>query len=135
MGKPTTKDWDEIQSDYEQMETMSCVPSLLKKVPTNYIFDEDQSVKWNRQKVEENNVAYMKEVARLNTLKNKKRDEILEDIYRTIQFEVGHNLSRKKAICLWCYAWEEGHSWGIATVRNHLERIIEIADILLTKEV
>lgn len=31
MGKPTTKDWDEIQSDYEQMETMSCVPSLLKK--------------------------------------------------------------------------------------------------------
>ena len=35
MAKVTVKDWHEIQSDYERMQGMSCVPSSLRKVPQN----------------------------------------------------------------------------------------------------
>lgn len=131
--KITVKDWDEIQRDYEEMQSMSCVPSYLKKVHQNHVFDENQSVKWNREKVEENNTNYQSEVARLNTLKNKRRDSLYDDIYFAIQCEVGHNLSREKAIKIWNYAWEQGHSYGIREVLYHLENLMTLADELLSK--
>lgn len=71
------------------------------------------------------------EVARLNTLKNKRRDSIYEDIYFTIQCEVGHNLSREKAILIWNYAWERGHAYGIREVCCYLEELIDLVDKLL----
>ena len=94
--KPAVKDWLEIQSDFECMEAMKCVPIGIGKVSADHVFDENQSVKWNREQVNINNARYLQEVARLNTEKNKARDAIYEDIYRAIQAEVGHNLSRKK---------------------------------------
>ena len=42
-----TKSWNEIQEDFDRMQRMSCVPVDIKKVPENYVFDEDQPVKWN----------------------------------------------------------------------------------------
>lgn len=79
--KKEPKSWCDIQSDFKNMQRMSCVPVGICKVrKKDYIFDENQSVKWNREQVEKNNLAYEKEVARLNTLKNKERDQILEDI-------------------------------------------------------
>ena len=57
-NKMTVKGWDEIQSDYERMQGMSCVPAVIRKVAQNHVFDENQSVKWNRDKVAENNAAY-----------------------------------------------------------------------------
>lgn len=127
------KSWYDIQADFEEMQKMSCVPQNIRKVPHNFIFDEDQSVKWNKEQVVANNNAYSEEVARLNTLKNKRRDSIYEDIYFTIQCEVGHNLSREKAIKIWNYAWEQGHAYGIREVCCHLENLITHADELLSK--
>lgn len=58
--------------------------------------------------------AYIKEIARLNTLRNKERDRIYEEIYTAIRQEVGHNLSRKKAIVIWnlAYDWGLGRNYG-----------------------
>ena len=115
------------------MQRMSCVPIGIRKVRKDYILDENQSVKWNKEQVEKNNLVYEKEVARLNTLKNKERDRIYEDIYYTIQCDVGHNLSREKAILLWDWSYELGHSNGIYCVLAYLEGIITLVDKMLSE--
>lgn len=123
--------WKTIQSEFEAMELMSCVPAGIRKVRADHVFDEEKSVLWNREMVEKNNADYQAEVARLNTNKNKRRDAILENIFRLIQEEVGHNLSRVKAKRLWSYAWELGHSNGFKEVYYYLQDLIELAKMLL----
>ncbi len=125
------KDWQTIRTEFEAMERMSCVPAGIRKVRADHIFDEERSVRWNREMVEKNNADYQAEVARLNTEKNKRRDAILEDIYRLIQEDVGHDLSRVKAQRLWAYAWELGHANGFPDVYCHLQDAIELARMLL----
>ena len=131
MGKVTVKSWEELQSDFDDMSLMSCVPVGLKRVPSNYIFDEDKSVKWNKEQVAINNENYQKEVARLNTEKNKRRDSILEDIYKAIQYEVGHNITRKQAQAVWNYAYEQSYSFRFNSILNCLYVIMELVEVLL----
>ena len=129
--KPTVKDWLEIQSDFECMEAMKCVSIGIGKVSADHVFDENQSVKWNREQVNINNARYLQEVARLNTEKNKARDAIYEDIYRAIQAEVGHNLSKKKAMAIWSYAFGKGHAFGFHDIMANLQEVMELAQTLL----
>lgn len=127
-------EWIDIQSKYDVMEEMSCVPVGIKRVNANHVFDENRSVKWNREQAEANNLRYQQEVARLNTLKNKCRDAIHEEIYKAIQDEVGHGLSRKKAMLLWNHAYERCHSYGIREVKSYLDELMELAANLLQDE-
>lgn len=129
--RSTAKDWCEIQSDFERMQEMSCVPTNLRKVPVNHVFDENQSVKWNRDKVAENNAAYQKEVARLHTLKNKARNSIHEDIYLYIQDEVEHGINRDCAIKIWNYAYERGHSYGAYQIKYELDEAMTLIEDIL----
>lgn len=64
-------DWDDIQREFDRVNEMSCKPVGLQKYKVGHIFDENMSVKWNREKLEEENKKYNDEVARLNTEKNK----------------------------------------------------------------
>ena len=81
------KNWEELISDMQRVDAMSCRPTFAR-FPNNFITDENKSVKWNREQVVKNHDTYDKEVARLNTEKNKERDKVLQDIYRKIQQEV-----------------------------------------------
>lgn len=81
------KNWQELISDMQRVDAMSCKP-VFARFPNNFITDENKSVKWNREQVAKNHDTYDKEVARLNTEKNKERDKVLQDIYRKIQQEV-----------------------------------------------
>ena len=125
------KDWQTICTEFEAMERMSCIPAGIRKVRADHIFDEEKSVRWNRKMVEKNNADYQAEVARLSTAKNKRRDAILEDIYRLIQEDVGHDLSRVKAQRLWAYAWEQRHAYGFPYVYFLLLGVVELARMLL----
>ena len=62
-------EWDEIQSEFDRAYGMSCKPSGLQKYKAGHIFDENMSVKWNRDKLEEENKKFKDEVSRLNTAK------------------------------------------------------------------
>lgn len=128
-------EWMLIQAEYESMEQMSCVPTNIHKVRADHVFDEDKSVKWNREQVEDNNRRYLEEVKRLNTEKNRRRDELHERIYKAIQDEVGYGLSRRKAMLLWNRAYENGHSYGIREVVSNLDELMELAIQLLKPEV
>lgn len=131
MGKGADMSWEDIQNEFDIMNRMSCRPVGLQKVPGNHIFDEDQSVKWNREQVELNNKKYQSEVARLNTEKNKARDSVYNLIIEKIQYEVGHRLSRKKAEAIWNRAYEDGHSFGFYEIRCRLSDLIDLAITLL----
>ena len=131
MSKKHSKNWAEIQQDFNSMAEMSCVPSGIKKLRSDHVIDMDQSVRWNQEQVRLNNEKYQEEATRLNREKNKRRDAIYEDIYQKIQDEVGFGLTRGKAITLWNYAWECGHSAGISEVLSCLyELMYLILDIL-----
>lgn len=126
------KNWGTIRTEFEEMERMSCVPVGICKVKDGHVFDEEKSVRWNREMVEKNNADYQAEVARLNSEKNKRRDAILENIYRLIQEDVGHDLPREKAQSLWMYAWDQGHANGFPDVYYYLQDMIELARMLLS---
>ena len=99
MGKKHSKNWAEIQQDFNSMAEMSCIPSGIKKLRGDHVIDMDQSVRWNQEQVRLNNEKYQEEVKRLNREKNKRRDAIYEDIYQKIQEEVGAGLTRGGGCC------------------------------------
>ena len=74
------KDWIELIDEMRTVEAMSCKPDF-NRLPNEFITDEDKSVKWNREQVEENHIAYDKEVVKLNATKNKSRDKVMQDVY------------------------------------------------------
>ena len=82
-------EWDEIQSEFDRAYGMSCKPSGLQKYKAGHIFDENMSVKWNRDKLEEENKKFRDEVSRLNTAKNKALLAVHELVYQKIQDDVG----------------------------------------------
>ena len=128
-GNVYIKGWDEIQDDFNRMSSMSCRPTF-SKMKVGTIIDEDKSVKWNRETVEENNRRYADEVARLNTLKNKARDDVYADIYAKIQDEIpGISLDAAKKI--FEYAYDKGHSNGFYEIRYELIELIELIQFVI----
>lgn len=89
------KSWQELISDMQRVDAMSCKPAFAR-FPNNFITDENKSVKWNREQVVKNHNTYDKEVARLNTEKNKERDKVMRDVYLKMQQELP-GLTLKKA--------------------------------------
>lgn len=122
------KDWDEIAMDFERMQNMSCKPTR-RKIKVGTVIDEDKSVRWNREQVEENNTLFAKEVADLNTAKNKTRDEILQDVYNKIQAETGTSIEAAKEV--YNYAYDRGHSCGYRSVIAELIDLIDLVKVAI----
>lgn len=123
--------WNEIKEEFDRVNRMSCKPVGLQKYKEGHIFDENMSVKWNRDKLEEENKKYQDEVARLNTAKNKGYLAANELVYQKIQEEVGHGLSATAAKKIFSYAYENHHAFGFCEVCWELERLVElVAEIL-----
>ena len=55
--------WDDIWQKYEAMENMGRKPYGFKRVPSNFVFDEDKSVKWNKEQAQKNNDDYDNAIA------------------------------------------------------------------------
>lgn len=123
--------WTDIGQKYEAMVNMGCKPYGFKQVPLNFVFDEDKSVKWNKEQAQKNNDDYRNEVKRLNQEKMKRRDEIYTEIYKTIQEEVGFGISEKKAAKILEYAYDRGHSAGWYEIIINLEEIEELVKFVL----
>ena len=124
-------DWDDIQREFDRVNAMSCKPVGMQKYKAGHIFDENMSVKWNRDKLAEENKKFQDEVTRLNTLKNKGLLTVHELVYQKIQEDIGHDLPRAAAEKIFSYAYESKHAYGFYDVRCELERLVELfAEIL-----
>lgn len=126
--------WADIWQKYEEMENMGRKPYGFKRIPSNFVFDEDKSVKWNKEQAQKNNDDYDNEVKRLNQEKMKRRDEIYAEIYKAIQEEVGFGISEKKAAKIWEYAYNRGHSAGWYEIIVNLDEIEKLVKFVLDKK-
>lgn len=101
----------------------------VKLLQDTYIFDENQSVKWNRQKVQEHN-----ELAQqAKKIYRDKMSEIdrwfSEQVQEAIQNEI--HVSGKAASIIFNQAWEDGHSNGYHEVIHYAERYCEFIQSIL----
>ena len=69
------------------------------KVKEGHIFDEDKSVKWNRQEVERVNNEYQEEVNRLENVRGEALVDATKYAYKYITQETGQ--SEEKAKVFW----------------------------------
>lgn len=126
-----TMDWDDIQREFDRVNAMSCKPAGMQKYKEGHIFDENMSVKWNRDKLAEENKKFQDEVARLNTLKNKGFLAVHELVYQKIQEDIGHDLPRAAAEKIFSYAYESRRVHGFYDARCELERLVELVSEIL----
>lgn len=101
----------------------SCKPTY-KKYKEGTIFDEDKSVKWNREEVAKRNLLYNDEVKNLNRQKNQMYTELINLIKRYITQET--KVSDKQATKIWNYVYEKYHSYGLTECINHLDDLLEL---------
>ena len=74
-----------------------------KKFPVDHVFDEDKSVKWNREEVERRNQAMHDEWKAALEAKGESYQYLYEEIYRYIMEEsvYGIHFTRKEAETIW----------------------------------
>lgn len=119
----------EILNDFTIWDNMPKKPSS-QRYANYYVIDENQSVKWNREKVLEHNKKHDEEVERLNYERNKFRDCIHEKIYDYIKSEISLNMSTRQARIIYEKAYEEKHSYGIYSVLDYIDEIIDFINNL-----
>ena len=90
-------------SDYyverlNKVRNMSCKPVGMSLVEEGYVFDEDKSVKWNREQVSKHNQKYQDEVKRLNQAKIKAREETYVAFYKDIADALNRAIGEKEKV-------------------------------------
>lgn len=110
--------------EYSSAVHMSTKPNGLNKLRPDFIKDENQSVKWNRHFVEENNRKYVEEVAKLQRKRSLEINRIQSKIEKYVQKETG--VTTKGARAIFNHAYSQGHSGGIYAVQGCLLELIEL---------
>lgn len=133
---------NEFVEAYEAACNMSCLPDPYKfpKYKEGDVIDENKSVKWNREEVAKRIQARNDEVARLNTVKNKRIVELknmaVDTIARgLINDKLVANVGRAYEIAgnIWNRAYDDGHAYGMPNVVNYIYKYVEFAEELLKK--
>lgn len=107
-----------------EYENFSCKPAHCCKYKIGTIFDEEKSVKWNREEVERKNFEFENAVKQLNHEKNLLYTELISMINSYITVETG--VSVKKSEKIWNYLYSNYHAYGLAECLNHLDELLEL---------
>ena len=83
-------------SEYKDACSISTKPISIKKLPTGHIEDENKSVKWNREFLENNNKKYIEAVANLQRERSLKMNDVQKRIEKYIKDETGVNSKVQK---------------------------------------
>lgn len=116
---------EELYDMAKEYSSFSCSPAPeLKKYKTGHIFDEDRSVKWNREEVIRRNTLFDETVKQLNREKNAKYNALVARTKKYIMQETG--VSETRAAKVYDYAYRMWHSGSLLTVLCELDELIEI---------
>ena len=113
-----------LMEEYKNAVNMSTKPEYIKKLTSNHIEDEEKSVKWNKEFVEENNKKYLDFVAKMQQKRSLEMNRVQKEIEKYIQKET--KTSKEAAKYIFDFAYSEGHSEGISSVCNWIEELIEL---------
>ena len=98
----------------------------------NHIFDENMSVKWNREEAVRRNQAYKDALNAYYAIQNEKDKEFQEDLVSAIMNYTG--FSYEKAEMIYSKAYDRGHSNGYYEVLNYAEEIADFVYDFIRKE-
>jgi hypothetical protein len=113
-------DWEEAARRFRIYYDFKCTPTT-KKLRPDHIEDEDKSVKWNRQFVEENHKKHDNEVKALNRKKNSLRTEADDFVKYLICYELDWKLSDNDVDRLYSRWYDHWHDEGIMTMLRCIE--------------
>ena len=94
------------------------------------MFDENQSVRWNKDKVKEYNETVRKAEEDYNYKLRKVNETFQRWVLQAIQKEI--HVSEAVALIIFNRAWEDGHADGYHTVLYHAEEYCEFIKKILT---
>lgn len=98
-------------------ELASLPSTSIKKFPDNFIFDEDKTVKWNREEVKRRNSDIASEKEKI---KQRARDIISEARDEIIHYLMDdYGFTEKVASVIFKKAEEDGHSCGFCEVLSY----------------
>lgn len=133
----TYGDWFIIINEFEDAFEISCKPNKEKfpRVAIGTVIDEEKSVRWNREKVEEYRRSYEEEEKRLRKIKNDRINQIVDVVIELIANELynipyfkgmDEDIIRKKAEKIYYKAYDHGHSSGIRDVLTYVEEYVDL---------
>lgn len=94
----------------------------------NHVFDENESVKWNREKLTVENKFIISFNSEIDKHKNDGQNIFYNDLRRAITCETRFN--SKQAEAIYAKAWEEGHSEGYYAVVQYVDELVDFLDTL-----
>ena len=113
-------DWDEAYRRFNLYYDFKCTP-ITKKLRPDHIEDEDKSVKWNRQFVEDNHKKHDDEVKALNRKKNALRTEADDFVKYLICYELDWKLTDADVERLYMKWYDHWHDDGLRYMLSCIE--------------
>lgn len=114
----------ELMEEHRNAVNMRTKPEYIRKLTSNHIEDEEKSVKWNKEFVEENNKKYLEAVSEAQRKRSLEINRVQKEIEKYIQKET--KTSKEAAKYIFDFAYSQGHSEGISSVCNWIEELIEL---------
>ena len=124
--------WHTIENEYHLWTDFSCKPTRTK-LPETHVFDEEKSVRWNREQVKEHNEAVDKEVIRLNQRKNELHDTFVRHIAVNIQSVLRGKISYQKAVAIYEYAYKKSDKY-FKSIISEINSIVALMAYMYDQE-
>lgn len=112
--------WEEAERRFRIYYDFQCRPTT-KKLRPDHIEDENKSVKWNRQFVEDTNQKHDNEVKALNRKKNALRKEADDFVKYLICYELDWKLTDDDIDRLYSRWYNRWHDEGIHYMLSSIE--------------
>lgn len=107
----------------DEYSKFSCKPKE-RKYKIGEVFDDDKSVRWNREEVERRNKLHDEEVKRLNKQKNKMFFEWVDAVKLYIMEET--KVKKDKADEIYNYLYGKYHSYGLSEVLANMDELLDL---------
>lgn len=97
----------------------------------NYVYDENKSVKWNREHQQELETKYASEIKEYTSKSNAKYKEFYYDVLKVLSEEFRFNA--KQAEIIFSRAYDDSHDVGLLGVANRAEDLADMVEDIINE--